>query len=281
MTTRTHLFLSPHADDVPLSCGGLVSQLARRGEQVHIVSLMVADPPPILPESLFLKDIHARWEAGENPYAVRRQEDTQAVRHLGATIHFGNWHDCIYRTDSKGHALYQNDDELFGNIKQEDPLNRADLVIPEIGHIDCIYLPLGTGNHVDHQLVRNKALEWAMRPNNSLEVFGYEEYPYSSEAGEVLHSHGGENVRLSGAKATQTALQAISYDIELAVQRLSVADITQKIEALLFYQSQISTFWDSAEIMRKRIWENAQFVGQAHGVVYAERLWRIIVGYRN
>ncbi len=275
MSARTHLFLSPHADDVPLSCGGFVNQLTKQGEHVHVLSLMVADPPTHLPESPYMEAIHARWEAGGNPYAIRRQEDTQAVTHLGATIHFGNWHDCIYRTDADGQALYQSDDELFGEIKHDDPLNSADLTIPEIGQIDCVYLPLGAGNHVDHQLVRNKAIAWAMPANNSLEVFGYEEYPYSSEAGEVLHSHGGENARLAGATATQTALQDISYHIELAVQVLSAEDVTRKTEALLFYQSQISTFWDSADIMRNRVWENVKLVGQAHGVEYAERLWRL------
>ena len=275
MPPRTHLFLAPHADDVPLSCGGFVGQLAQQGETVHVLSLMVADPPNPLPQSPFIEAIHARWSAGENPYAVRRLEDTRAVEYLGATVHFGDWYDCIYRTNAQGQALYTNDDELFGTIHPADPLNTEDLVLSTIGNIDCIYLPLGAGNHVDHQLVRNKALTWSLQPNNSLEVFGYEEYPYSSEAGEVMHSHGGENTRLAGATATQTAIQAIPHQLELAVQVLTVEDVTRKIEALLFYESQISTFWESAEMMRQRVWENTQLVGQTHSTQFAERLWRL------
>lgn len=272
----THLFLAPHADDVPLSCGGWVGQLAQQGADVHVLSLMVADPPHPLPASPFITDLHQRWATSENPYAVRRAEDTGAVEHLGAKVHFGDWLDCIYRTDAQGNVLYQNDDELFGAIQSNDPLNDTDLTLPSIGNIDYLYIPLGAGNHVDHQVVRNKAFAWVKsQQNQSLEVFGYAEYPYSSEAGEVMHSHGGTGTRLAGATATQTALQAIQQNIELAVRPLNTDDINRKIEALLHYKSQISTFWESVAVMRERVWQNAQVVGQAHGIEYAERLWRL------
>ena len=172
-----HLFLSPHPDDAVLSCGGLIHQLTQKGEPVTILTVMAGDPPDPLPDTPLVRELHQRWKIGENPVAVRRQEDEAAARVLGARVEFLSIPDCIYRT-AGGVGLYPvGDDDLFGDIHPDDPARALLLQTPMPHSSDAgrIYVPLGVGNHVDHQLVVAWALE---KLGGALDtVFFYEDYP--------------------------------------------------------------------------------------------------------
>jgi LmbE family N-acetylglucosaminyl deacetylase len=197
-----HLFLSPHPDDAALSCGATIYQLAAEGERVVVLTLMAGDAPDPLPVSPLVEEIHARWGLGANPFIVRRAEDQRAVEYLGAEIAFGEWRDCIYRTDGTGIALYPNGDAIFGDIHPDDPLRLATLPLSKWAEkLTHLYVPLAAGNHVDHQLVRELALTWVAGQLAKVAVFFYGEYPYTSEAGEVLYSHTGQAERLAGVDA--------------------------------------------------------------------------------
>src|SRR5687767_8416687 len=148
---------------------------------------MAGDAPDPLPTSPLVEEIHARWGLGVNPFIVRRAEDQRAVEYLGAEIAFGEWLDCIYRTDTTGTALYPNDDAIFGYIHPNDPLRHATLHLSKwADDLTHLYIPLAAGNHVDHRLVRELALMWLAGHMAKVAVFFYGEYPYTSEAGEVL-----------------------------------------------------------------------------------------------
>ena len=56
------IYLSPHLDDVALSCGGQIHQLTHRpgGQEVLIVTLMAGVPPPG-PVSAFAREQHVAW----------------------------------------------------------------------------------------------------------------------------------------------------------------------------------------------------------------------------
>ena len=45
MSKNVHLFISPHLDDVVLSCGGYIHRLTTSGEKVVIVTVIAADVP--------------------------------------------------------------------------------------------------------------------------------------------------------------------------------------------------------------------------------------------
>ena len=45
MSKIVHLFISPHLDDVVLSCGGYIHRLTTSGEKVVIVTVITADVP--------------------------------------------------------------------------------------------------------------------------------------------------------------------------------------------------------------------------------------------
>lgn len=258
-----HLVLSPHPDDAALSCGGLVSDLVQGGQTVAVWTLMAADALMPLPQSPLIEAIHQRWQAGVNPSQVRREEDLAALHLLGADpIWFGAWLDCIYRTDHNGRALYTTDDAIFGPIHPDDPLNTATLALPEA--LQTVYIPLGAGNHVDHQIVRDKIL--AALPEG-VTVYAYEEYPYSANTDEVYHSHTGTQERLFGSLAVQIAHQHLRHPSTLYVHRLSENAISAKIAAIACYRSQISTFWHSHDEMAQRV--------RAYATEYGERLWLI------
>src|SRR5476649_2554350 len=101
---------------------------------------------------------------------------------------------AIYRINTKDNSpLYPNDKAIFGPIHEDDPVKEARraaviqavLGLFELGPQDAVHVPLGVGNHVDHQLVRDmgKAIaQW--RPNNPL--FFYDDYPYSLEGQHII-----------------------------------------------------------------------------------------------
>jgi len=270
-----HLFVSPHLDDVALSCGGLITTLANRGEQVDVITLMSGDAPTPLPDSSLVEKIHERWDRGSNPMAARRDEDQQALVKLGARAFWHDWRDCIYRTDAQGNVLYQTDDDIFGDIHTDDPLLNRDVPLNDRSDVDQIYLPLGAGNHVDHQLVRAATLRWIENDSRSVAIFFYEEYPYSSEAGEVLRSHSGQHERLQGANAIDRARSTLRHELQPVVQEVSEAALKVKIDAIACYASQISTFWTDVDEMAARVRENAMHVGATAHLSFGERLWEI------
>jgi LmbE family N-acetylglucosaminyl deacetylase len=268
-----HFFLSPHADDAVLSCGGLMADLARAGQRLSVYSLMVADAPMILPESELVQKIHNRWESGHNPFHIRREEDQQALGNYGIQPIFGEWLDCIYRTGPDGEPLYWNDDDIFGNIHPDDPLLNADLDLTPYLPIDRLYIPLGAGNHVDHQVVRKLALDCITAIQPALAIFFYEEYPYSSEAREIDRSHAGQKKRLAGQAAVQAAQATLHTPLKSEVLAISEAALQTKIDAIACYASQISTFWGDLAEMAHSVRNYAAEVGRSAGIPYGERLW--------
>lgn len=275
MVKNSHLFLAPHPDDAVLSCGGIIATLVEQVEQVDIFTLMAADPPDPLPKSPFIDDLHKRWGTDENPSAIRRAEDRAAVETLGAQVLFGTWHDCIYRTDENGHVLYRNDDDLFGDVKQNDPLLNETLNLSSWPDISHLYIPLGAGNHVDHRLVRQKALAWLNETPKAVAIFFYEEYPYSADTNEVYHSHAGVSERLSGLNAIEVARKSLELTVAPVIQEITINALKLKIDAIQCYASQLSSFWMNTAQMAESVELNARNIGQIVGSPLAERLWAV------
>jgi LmbE family N-acetylglucosaminyl deacetylase len=267
-----HLFISPHPDDVVLSCGGLIRQLSGESN-VLVFTLMAGDAPDPLPESPLITHIHERWGLGDNPMSARRQEDRAALATLGASVVFGGFLDAIYRTDANGSALYTSDDELFGEVNSSDPAAASPFDLSFQRPFDVIYIPLGAGNHVDHMLTRRLILNELKTLPKPLAVFFYEEYPYNSEAGEVTYSHAGDRERLSGNTAVESALRSLPLSVSPIIKPLSKDAVELKIEAIQCYRSQISTFWEDAKTMAERVRDAAAKV--ANSTPWAERLWLV------
>lgn len=257
-----HLFLSPHPDDAPLSCGGTIYHLREsEGAQCVILSVMSGDPPPNLPDTPHVRELHERWQAGEDPMAARRAEDEQAAIVLSAkTIIHTALPDCVYRLAPDGSALYPERDDIFGEVNGEDSAYPALLVtpLPFADQVTHVYAPLAVGHHVDHQILRDWALALKAR-DPALNVLFYEDYPYSEQPDEV-----------------EKALAFYQVPLRLEPQQLREIDVMIKLVALQHYASQISTFWGSIDEMDARVRTHMRNTGLSVGVdAPVERFWRI------
>ena len=249
-----HLCLSPHPDDAVLSCGGVIYQLTQAGEPVTVVTLMAGTLPLDIPPSAFIEEHIVRWGLGQDPVPGRRDEDRRAVRALGAAVRFGAIPDALYRTDGQGHPLYPNLAALFGPVHPNDPaVSELDGVLTRLDTPVTLYAPLGTGHHVDHQLVRDAVLRWSRA---GVAVFVYEEYPDSAASAAVVEA--------ARAKVGITTVPVVHTIGEVA--------LAAKIRAITCYESQISTFWDDITAMKEAVRQYMTRIGDGD---CAERFWQV------
>ena len=75
------IYLSPHLDDIVLSCGGMVWQQVQAGDVVEIWTIFSGDAPPG-PLAGFAQELHARWQTGPEASAVRRAERQKKLPNL-------------------------------------------------------------------------------------------------------------------------------------------------------------------------------------------------------
>lgn len=132
------VFLSPHFDDAVLSCGGMIYELARQGIPVEVWTVCGAIPAL---ESDKAQKFHREWgvSSGKEAVEMRREEDREACKILGATpIHF-DLCDKIYRQDDCGFVEYMKRE--LSNIPAQNNL----------------ITNFAVGNHPDHTLTRNAA----------------------------------------------------------------------------------------------------------------------------
>lgn len=251
---RAHVFISPHFDDVVLSCGGTIAKLERDGHPVTVVTTMGASHISKFPESPILADLHQRWQAGCHPLRMRRDEDLAALRSLGVECRHLPLADCVYRQVA-GLPLYPTEGSLFDRIHPEDYageyLNRTsilDLKRPQIA-----YLPLAVGHHVDHQIIHEWGLRLAAKKQVNLCWRFYAEFPYS-------------NAR----EAIADAMRRIGIQFRELRVELDEADVRAKVSAIACYRSQISTFWNDLEHMEADARRSMTDIGTGK---FIERYW--------
>ncbi len=226
------IYLAPHLDDAALSCGGEITHRTGKGQRVLVVTVMAGDPPTDQ-ENDYIRSLHARWALEGDATARRRAEDVAACQRLGADPLHWPIADCIYRLDpSTGQPLYRSDDDIFGAVHPaEAPLVQtiAALLQGLPAHAQC-YAPLTVGHHVDHLLVAEAAQQ----------AFGtalrfYEDYPYAQQPGKLA-----------------TVLGDPPAGWQPVVAALTSADLEAKVEAILAFRSQLSTFFaDRADLERQ------------------------------
>lgn len=239
------IVLAAHLDDGVLSCGGQLYQRTQAGEKVLVATVMAGDAQR--GASDYAQSLRDRWQLDTSAEAQRRAEDAAACGLLGAGYLHWPIPDCIYRGGADGVMYYQSDDEIFGPVHPGEAGLVAEVValLRSLPDAEQILAPLTVGNHVDHIFVRQAAEE----------VFGkglgyYEDYPYAQKAGSV------EEV-LARTREGWTA----------TVYPLSEAALQAKIEAILAYRSQFSTFWTDRADLERQVRGYAEKVG-------GERVWR-------
>lgn len=255
-----HLFLSPHYDDIAISCGGTARLLAENGKSPTVALLFGSEPADDHQFTPFAERMHRDWGfTAQEVIASRRAEEAAASRILGTTDFFLPFHDAIYRGER-----YLGDDDLF-NFPTADEVAALPAAIADRLQLagkerasTRIYTPLGAGRHVDHQLAFLTGQQLA---RDGWEVWCYEDLPYSIKPGALQQ-------RLESAGVP--LVEAARIDVE------AVWDA--KIDAIISYPSQLETVFrryigagssrdEISAVMR-------QFARSVDGVHVVERFWR-------
>lgn len=244
----THIFFSPHADDVVLSCGGTIHSLASESKPVEVIGVF-AGIPPTRRHSAYARQLHAKWQLPVNAIAERWEEDTEAMHRVGVTA-FEHWDhlEAPYRITPDGDPLYATNEDLTGEVSSEDRKLRTEISqrvksCLERSDKTVSYFPLSLGHHVDHQILFAIGLE--MRASGK-QVRFYEDYPYA-EAYEV-----------NGHKEWQQEVLPIV--------------LGPKIRAASAYTSQLRGLGGSTAALEKRLSNFGDAVGNGHA---AERYWSV------
>lgn len=244
-----HLFLSPHFDDAVYSCGGTIYQLVQSGQTVRVYTVMGGTPPEKLPDTPIVRDLHQRWQSGENPVLVRRLEDEAALHGLDAEAAYNSLiADCIYRVSLTGEALYATEAAIFGSVHPTDPaVTHLTVKIASAGSLwqpitfdeitgitrfvkdeqdaVTVYAPLSVGNHVDHQIVRDWALDLKQQ-YPYLRLKFYEDFPYIRQV-----------------ETIPAALAGLRVPLTKETVHLTKDAVQAKMRAVAAYRTQISSFW--------------------------------------
>lgn len=255
LTPGPALFIQPHYDDVPLSCGGIVALLAEQGSRPRMITAFASE---LVDEMVgeFAAWKHSRWKVtdAEQVLAVRRAEDAQAAQVLGCSVRWLGLPDAIYRGDR-----YNSDSELFGALPHEE-MELASYLADEILHLPewhedtRVFVPLGAGNHVDHQLVFEAGRRLASR---GVTVYAYEDCPYA------IHTPG----------SVPTRLAALGDAVAEPVVVPLGAMLERRLEAIACYRTQVPVIFRFTPDFREAIGNFAQAVGSVHGP--AERFWPV------
>jgi len=245
-----HIFFSPHADDVVLSCGGTIHSLLSQSKPVEVIGVF-AGTPDAQHYSALARHLHTKWRLPLNPIEERWREDTVAMNELGITrVERWGFVEAPYRNSVDGRPLYAVNEEIVGHPADEDRELR-DLVAQKIRmHVDklpetsVLYFPLSLGDHVDHRILFEIGLELCA---SGSQVRFYEDYPYAEE------------YKVNGSRNKWRA-EVIPVTIET------------KLRAACSYASQLRGLGGSPSALEKRLHSFAASVGDGK---LRERYWEI------
>ena len=198
--------------------------------------------------------------------AQRRIEDERFAYFAEASVVFLDLPDAVFRG-------YEGDAELLG-MPREDDLAPIDRIRKEIARLEPqhVYLPLGVGNHVDHQLCREagiallgEARRWVMPgPEWAGKLSFYEDFPYAWWS---------DFRRIEDLPAPVRAL--LPEDVSLQPEFADIGDqIERKISGIGLYESQLDRQFGGRKQMADAVRSYGAALGDASGTGgFKERYW--------
>jgi LmbE family N-acetylglucosaminyl deacetylase len=210
-------------------------------------------------------DIVDAAAAGE-VMARRRVEDERFAYFAEASIVFLDLPDAVFRG-------YEGDDELLSMPRADDP-PPSELLRREVARLEPqrLYLPLGVGGHVDHQLMRefgfdllDERPDWSMpAPDWAGRVVFYEDFPYAWWS-DFRHL----------ADMPPESLAGLPEGISLAPEYSEIADqIERKITGISLYESQMANLFGDTKAMATAVRRYGQAIAELGGARdSAERYW--------
>ncbi len=163
------LLLSPHLDDVALSCAATARHLLRGGWEVRLITIFTRSVEN--PQGFALA---CQLDKGLSPdvdyMELRRAEDREFCRIIGIE-NYEHWPFA-----EAPHRGYDSASELFAGVHEGDEVWR-DIAekLRAIETPDTVFAPQGLGNHADHlQVIR------AVRERSwDAQAFWYRDTPYA------------------------------------------------------------------------------------------------------
>jgi LmbE family N-acetylglucosaminyl deacetylase len=198
--------------------------------------------------------------------ARRRMEDERFAYFAEASVVFLDLPDAVFRG-------YVGDDQLLSAPRPDDTAP-YDFVRREIARLEPqkVYLPLGVGGHVDHQLCRevgvgllNESRRWVMPgPEYAGQVVFYEDFPYS-------WWNDFDRIEDLGADVVAT----LPSEVSIFPTYADIGDqIERKITGISLYASQIERLFDGTREMGDAVRAYGKAMGVMGGVDGpAERYW--------
>ncbi len=260
-----HVFVSPHPDDVALSCGGLIAGLRDRGEEVTIVTVHGGCGPAT---KLTTYQVTTLGFADRRPVPTadeamgfRRAEDDAFGRIVGARIVQVLRPDAIFRG-------YFDPIARAGGPDADDapPVEELRKALAQVAP-DHLYLPLAIGDHVDHTQTRRAGIALLAEPGSPYvdRTAFFEDFPYSFRVG----WEGIGQLSPDALASLPGRLQPEYFEVEPWLER--------KLDALrAAYPSQLAMLFDSDAAMVEQFRTQAARTAAAGGCGPAERYWRLV-----
>ena len=234
------IYLSPHLDDAVFSCGGWIWEQTQQGQEVEVWTVCAGEPQ-LVPRSEITDSLHQTWSLGGNPVQSRQEEDWKACQIVGAVPRHLPFLDCIYRLTPQGEAYYQVEADLFGGLdpREGDLIDQIAAALEEkLPQEVELIVPLGIGNHVDHELIRKAASRLDRK------LVYYADFPYARD--------------LEG----QEILDFMDNSREWQGEELLISEkgLDQWWQGARAYRSQIGIFWEDEDHLRKEISDFSTFM---------------------
>ncbi len=198
--------------------------------------------------------------------AQRRLEDERFAYFAEASVVFLDLPDAVFRG-------YEGDAQLLG-MPRDDDLDPIARIRAEIVRLEPqrVYVPLGVGNHVDHQLCRGagvallaEARRWVMPgPEWAGRVSFYEDFPYAWWSGFR---------RIEDLPEASRAL--LPEDVSLNPEYADIGDqIERKITGISLYESQLGRQFGGKRQMADAVRAYGASLGELSGTGgLKERYW--------
>jgi len=198
--------------------------------------------------------------------ARRRLEDERFAYFAEVSIVFLDLPDAVFRG-------YEGDEELLGLPRADDDAP-FELLRQEIARLEPqrVYLPLGVGGHVDHQLCREVGIRllqegrrWVMPgPDYAGKTAFYEDFPYAWWNDFRRLEDMGSN-----------PLSSLPADVSVRPEFADITDqLERKITGISIYESQMDRLFDSTPKMADAVRAYGRSIAELGGVDgSAERYW--------
>jgi LmbE family N-acetylglucosaminyl deacetylase len=172
------VFVSPHFDDVALSCGELICKFKAQGKEILVVTVFSGSVKPEL-LSTTAKFFHKICGLGNNAMEIRKAEDLAAMKMLKVAYLHVDELECLYRMNDSHTPRYNDLKEIFG-ARLENEMDTWQHLKKQLReklaeiNFRTIFIPLSLGRHIDHILTRS-CLEEIY---SDRDIYYYEDTPY-------------------------------------------------------------------------------------------------------